>query len=238
MLDIEEHWSGGWVQWAKTWLDEVYRLTGRRPVVYMNDNFDNMFDWTPVVNGNYGLVLAFWDFTLDVLPATDWNTVAFKQYGVGDPNTVAGIAGRIDLDVFYGNEQQFLKYGTPDGNVVPDVPSPAPVPAPAPQRVYTVQAGDTLWGIAQMFGTSVSAILAMNPRFQANPNLIHVGDQIMLDGYAPVPADNQYTVQRGDTLSGIAGRYGTTWQQLYEWNKGVIGDNPNLIKPSQVLRVK
>lgn len=47
-----------------------------------------------------------------------------------------------------------------------------------------------------------------------------------------------YTVKAGDNLSSIAPKYGTTWQQLYEWNKAVIGSNPNLIKAGQVLRVR
>ena len=46
-----------------------------------------------------------------------------------------------------------------------------------------------------------------------------------------------YTVVSGDTLSGIADNYGVSWQDLYAANKDVIGDNPNLIIPGQVLRV-
>lgn len=46
-----------------------------------------------------------------------------------------------------------------------------------------------------------------------------------------------YTVKKGDTLSGIAKKYGTTWQKLYEKNKSVIGSNPNLIIPGQVLTI-
>ena len=44
-----------------------------------------------------------------------------------------------------------------------------------------------------------------------------------------------YTVQRGDTLSGIASRYGTTWQKLQSMN-GI--SNPNLIHAGQRIRVK
>lgn len=44
-----------------------------------------------------------------------------------------------------------------------------------------------------------------------------------------------YTIQRGDTLSGIAKKYGTTWQDLYNANKSVIGNNPNLIYSGTVL---
>lgn len=47
-----------------------------------------------------------------------------------------------------------------------------------------------------------------------------------------------YTVVKGDTLSGIAKKYNTTWQKIYEDNRDVIGDNPNLIKPGQQLVIK
>lgn len=51
----------------------------------------------------------------------------------------------------------------------------------------------------------------------------------------PKPATNTYTVKAGDTLSGIAAKYGTSWQTLYELNKAVIGSNPDIIKVGQVL---
>lgn len=43
-----------------------------------------------------------------------------------------------------------------------------------------------------------------------------------------------YTVQPGDTLRRIALQYGTTWQNLAQWNN--LGD-PNVIEVGQVLRV-
>lgn len=44
-----------------------------------------------------------------------------------------------------------------------------------------------------------------------------------------------YTVQSGDTLSGIATKYGTTYQHLADLN-GIV--NPNLIYAGQKIRVK
>lgn len=43
--------------------------------------------------------------------------------------------------------------------------------------------------------------------------------------------DNDYTVRAGDTLSTIAARHGTTWQQVYTANKTAVGGNPDLIVP-------
>lgn len=55
---------------------------------------------------------------------------------------------------------------------------------------------------------------------------------------APAPGQRTYTVQPGDTLSGIAKKLGLGgWQPLYEANRDVIGGNPNLIRPGQVLMV-
>ncbi|MEU6376143.1 transglycosylase family protein [Streptomyces sp. NPDC046909] len=46
-----------------------------------------------------------------------------------------------------------------------------------------------------------------------------------------------YTVRKGDTLSGIAARHGTTWQRIYAANKAVIGGDPDMIVPGQRLEL-
>ena len=50
----------------------------------------------------------------------------------------------------------------------------------------------------------------------------------------------QYTVQPGDSLFAIAQQTygdGNLWPKIYEVNKQVIGPNPNLIHPGQVLTI-
>ncbi len=52
------------------------------------------------------------------------------------------------------------------------------------------------------------------------------------------PEVRTHTVAKGDSLSKIAKQYYgkvTLWKQLYEANKAVVGPNPDLIKPGQVL---
>lgn len=44
-------------------------------------------------------------------------------------------------------------------------------------------------------------------------------------------------VKSGDTLSGIAAKYGKDWHKVYEYNRDVIGSNPDLIFPGQRLSV-
>ncbi len=45
------------------------------------------------------------------------------------------------------------------------------------QRWYTVVRGDTLWEIAQRYGTTVTRLLQLNPNI-SNPNLILVGQRV------------------------------------------------------------
>lgn len=52
----------------------------------------------------------------------------------------------------------------------------------------------------------------------------------------------QHTVAAGETLSDLALKYyGSAakekWMAIYEANKAVIGDNPNVIKPGQELKI-
>ena len=44
---------------------------------------------------------------------------------------------------------------------------------------WTVGAGDTLWAIAERFGTDVQALLEKNP-WIANPNELHVGQEVLV----------------------------------------------------------
>jgi nucleoid-associated protein YgaU len=49
--------------------------------------------------------------------------------------------------------------------------------------------------------------------------------------------EGSYTVKSGDTLSKIGQHHGVAWKDIHEANRDVIGDNPDLIKPGQKLRI-
>ncbi|KKL51165.1 hypothetical protein LCGC14_2298240 [marine sediment metagenome] len=57
---------------------------------------------------------------------------------------------------------------------------------------------------------------------------------------APKPEPRTYTVKGGDNLWKIASRFygdGRQWQRIYDANVDVIGPDPDLIQPGQVLMI-
>lgn len=119
-----------------------------------------------------------------------------------------------------------------NGGQVPTKPTPAPKPAQQVWRpatnTYVVKNGDTLSGIAAQFGTSWQNLQALNGL--GNPNVIFPGQVLKVAGQAT--AENTYYVQNGDTLSGIAAKYSTTYQTLAQIN-GIA--NPNIIGVGQKI---
>ncbi len=102
---------------------------------------------------------------------------------------------------------------------------------------YTVQRGNTLSQIANEYGVTVSQIVEVNDI--VNPNLIFPGEKLRITDSTnsvlnPVMQNNFYTVQSGDTLYGIARRFGVTVQYLVNLN-GIR--NPNLIYPCQIIKL-
>lgn len=110
---------------------------------------------------------------------------------------------------------------------------------PAIIATHLVAAGETLATIAQRYGTTVEAIAQANGI--TNPSQIYIGTQLSIaDRVAPAPpaaepvGTSVHTVASGETLAGIASRFGTTVQSLIDANAIT---NPNLIRPGEQLTV-
>ncbi|HJE27026.1 MAG TPA: LysM peptidoglycan-binding domain-containing protein, partial [Limosilactobacillus pontis] len=122
---------------------------------------------------------------------------------------------------------------------------------------YTVHGGDTLSGIANTFNTSVNTLAHLNDIH--NVNRIYVGQRLLVRQNSSAAEQHQsqattstkhtdstttahqnssvnsYTVQRGDTLSGIANKFNTTYTSLAQINHLT---NPNRIYVGQQLQVR
>lgn len=214
-----------------------------KPLIYMSLSRVRGADWSPLVKLDCGLWVASWgnnNATLEpneIAPSEEWPFVAMQQYS--STGTVPGIVGRVDLDVFNGNPEAFAKYGAAGSVNVPPA-QPTPIPPSPPSGEYVVVAGDTLSSIAARLGVSWQTLWSWNRDRVSDPNRIFPGQSLRVNGAVPqppAPVNKTYTVRAGDNLSSIAARFNTTWQKLYELNKGVIGPNPNFIKPGQVLQL-
>jgi LysM repeat protein len=117
---------------------------------------------------------------------------------------------------------------------------------------YTIQKGDTLWGLEQKNGWVNNTLVSLNPG--TDPRKLQVGQQIIIPGGnppaptpphepakpAPQPQQRTHIVENGENLSVIAARYGiSNWRQIYDipQNKVAIGSNPALIHPGLVLLI-
>lgn len=109
-----------------------------------------------------------------------------------------------------------------------------PVESPKPKETtYKVKSGDTLSGIASKYGTTYQELAKINNI--ENPNLIHVGQVLKINGTETPTQEVTYTVKKGDTLSKIAKKYNTTYQKIAKDNN--ISD-PNKIYAGQKLIIK
>lgn len=148
------------------------------------------------------------------------------RFGSTVESILASNPGITNPNVIYEG-QRLTIYSAGPGN-----PPPTQPPPPPPGGVYYAQRGDTLRKIAARFGTTVDAILKVNPQI-TNPNIIYVGQGITLPGSGSAQS---HTVQRGETLRIIANKYGTTVNAIVALNPNI--KNPNLIYVGQVVRVR
>ena len=280
VLDYEASAINRGREWVRTWLRTVYDLTKVHAILYASRSVIDSQNLKALCDEeNCGLWLAAYPHTNPTgyyEPANERGEI-IKQYS--STGRLNGYNGNLDLDYAWLSADQWRAYAKGDR----DGSTPAPQPQPVPEKksneeiatevingqwgngddrrnrlqaagydydaiqsivnnrlgasdpaysTYTVQPGDTLSGIAAKYGTTYQALADLNGI--ANPNLIVVGQVLKVTGNA-TSASQTYTVKPGDTLSGIAAKYGTTWQHLQQIN-GIV--NANLIHVGDVIRIQ
>ena len=107
---------------------------------------------------------------------------------------------------------------------LPDMP---PVP-----KIYQVQAGDTLFSLADRFGLSVETLQLANGF--SDETVLQLGMTVYIPNQTGDLFARNYAVQVGDTLALIAARFNTTEQKVLE-QSGLI--NPNYLIAGQQVRL-
>lgn len=236
-LDWEPGGNAAWgnTSWCRRFVDRYHELTGVWPMIYIQASAiaqaancakdcalwvayypTNEEGWS---NERYGYDSARY-------PIGPWNAITVWQLG----------SNPIDCNVAYIDKKAWARIQGGSGtaplpaNKPASKPAAKPAPAKPSGRTYTVQAGDTLSGIAEKLGVAQSAVTGYR---SGNPNLIYPGEVLTVNG-GSTSVGRTYTVRSGDTLSGIAAQYGTTYQQLAARN-GI--PDPNRIYPGQVLKI-
>jgi len=150
--------------------------------------------------------------------------------------SVAGIKKRNGLSSDTLRVGQKLKVFSQGSAKEGQATASKPVAVPAEQgksrpRNYTVRSGDSLSHIANRFGMSLSELQDLNQL--GRRGIIYPGDKLLLHKVVDAPDVTSYTVKAGDTLSGIANRYGMKTGELLQRN-GLSGDQ---IRVGQKLKV-
>lgn len=189
----------------------------------------------------------------------------------GEPSIPAGPGGvTASAAGTKGPETSAGSAPAPSAGPTPAAPGAAPASAPttktltevAPSasigREYTIKSGDTLEGIARAElgdGQRWKQIVEMNPGL--DPKSLKIGRKITLPVGAAAPASatkpsttespsagtgNSYTVQKGDTLFGIARKvYGSATdadiKRIVDANQGTLKSKDTPLKPGMKLSV-
>lgn len=148
-LDWESGENGAWgdTGYLENVAREVIRLTGVKPLIYASASVYSAV--APIAQRlDCGLWVAQYpNYERTGYQATPWNEGAYacaiRQYS--SSGQLAGFAGNLDLDKFYGDKAAWGKYAAVNGKPAP-ASQPAPQSKPGPQPDLEQMATETIQG--------------------------------------------------------------------------------------------
>lgn len=226
-IDWEQEQNHAWgnYEYLKRLVRLVIERTGVKPLIYAQAGI-----YAGVSRVAAELDCGLWIAQYATMTATGyqehpWNEGSYscviRQYT--SAGKLPGWSVNLDLNKAYIDANAWAKYANPTGQAAAK-PQPTPAPAPARKSLDAVAAEV----IAGKWGNGMDRV-----------------NRLRAAGYDPTavqakvnermkPPARTYTVRPGDTLSGIAARYGTTYIELARKN-GIA--NPNVIYPGQTIRI-
>lgn len=148
-----------------------------------------------------------WNLPLDALP----NNILTGQLQTADAKASARLF-TTELGQETGNFESLQRIALPF-TIIPERPREA-------LETYTVQAGDTILGIAAKYGLQPETILWANPEIERNPDRISIGDQVKI-----IPLNGVlHVVKPGDTLSSLAAKYKVDTSVIVGYKNNNLGD--------------
>ena len=226
VLDFEDKAVTSWGDsGAKRFLDKLYALSGVRGLVYASGSVASHMPQT--ASAGYGLWIASWGsnsrsgfVTPQKTSAGSFPFVAIHQYT--SRGRLNGYDGDLDLNIAYMDRDAWKKYASPQN---------ASVSTQSPPQTHQ-----------ENIETIVSEVLSgrWGNGEDRKRRLLDAGydyDEIQKRVNYSLGYTNQtiHVVRAGETLSGIAQKYGTSWKNLQSLNNI---QNPNLIYPGQKIRVQ
>jgi hypothetical protein len=131
ILDWEGYQNSAWgnTNWARQFVDEVHRLTGVWPLIYVQESA--LWQVANCANSCGVWVAKYASMTWGswTLPGMNVSSGAFKfltgwQFTGGD----------MDRSIFYLNADSWDKLANPEGTKTPELPASKPNPAPTPVK--------------------------------------------------------------------------------------------------------
>lgn len=234
VLDWEANAIPKGAAWVQAFVRRVKELTQVPPIIYGSASPLAQYGIPAVAKAeNCGIwAAAYADYVPDYgyQKAPQLVGSVIRQWtSVG---RLSGYGGNLDLNSSILTPEQWKKYaqGARGGATKP---LPAPKPVPKPVRKTNEQVAAEIVAGKGGWGNGVDRVNSLK-KAGYNYNTVQALVNKLLNVNKPVRT--YYTVKKGDTMSGIAGKYKTTLAVLDKLNPQI--KNLNEIYPGEKVRVK